>query len=136
MERFIQTLCDQNSCPSSEDKLLLKDVKEKWFSVKIMYKGLDPSPAIDFPYRLVWNPVVPPKIGFIAWESTWGKVLTLNHLKHHGMTFENSCFLCEEDEETIDQLLIHCKSAKTLWNFFCQLLGLAGFSRAQSFKPF
>ena len=70
VERFIQTLCDQNFCPLGEDRLLLKDVREKGFSVKIMYKGLDPSPAIEFPYRSVWNPVVPPKIGFFAWETT------------------------------------------------------------------
>ena len=123
VERFLQTLCDQNFCHSGEDKLLLKDVKEKWFSVKIMYKGLDPSPAIDFPYRLVWNPIVPPKIGFFSWEATWDKVLTLDHLKHRGMTFSNSRFLCEEDEETIDQLLIHYKSAKTLWNLFLSIVG-------------
>ena len=42
VERFLQTLCDPNFCPSGVDKLLLKDVKEKGFSVKIMYKGLDP----------------------------------------------------------------------------------------------
>ena len=70
VERFLQTLCDQNLCPLGEDKLLFKDVREKWFSVKIMYKGLDPSPAIEFPYRSVWNPVVSPKIGFFAWEAT------------------------------------------------------------------
>ena len=68
MVRFLQTLHDQNFLPMGEDKLLLKDVKEKWFSVKIMYKGFDLSPTFDFPYRLVWNPVVPPKIGVFAWE--------------------------------------------------------------------
>ena len=72
MERFLQTLYKQNFSPSGEDKLLLKDVREEWFSVKLMYKGLDPSPAIEFPYCSVWNPVVPPKIGFFAWEATWG----------------------------------------------------------------
>ena len=123
VERFLQTLCDQNFSPSSKDKLLLKDVREKGFSVKIMYKGLDPSPAIEFPYRSVWNPVVPPKIGFFAWEATWGKVLLLDQLKRHGMTFANICFLCEEDEETIDHLLIHYKSAKTLWNLFLSIIG-------------
>ena len=101
----------------------MKDVKEKRFSVKIMYKGLDPSPTIDFPYRLVWNPVVPSKIGFFAWEVSWGKVLMLDQLKRRGMTFANRCFMCEEDEETIDHLLIHCKSAKMLWNLFLSIVG-------------
>ena len=123
VERFRQTLCDQNFNPSGEDMLLLKGVKEKGFSVKIMYKGLDPSPTIEFPYRSVWNPVVPPKIGFFAWEATWGKVLRLDQLKRHEMTLANICFLCEEDEESIDHLLIHCKSAEMLWNLFLSIVG-------------
>ena len=53
-----------------EDKLLLKDVKEKGFSVKTMYKGFDISPAFDFPSCLIWNLVVPPKIGVL-----FGKLL-------------------------------------------------------------
>ena len=38
VERFLQTLCDQNFNPSSEDMLFLKGVKEKGFSVKFMKK--------------------------------------------------------------------------------------------------
>ena len=101
----------------------MKDVKEKGFSAKIMYKGLDPSPTIDFPYRLIWNLAVPPKIGFFAWEATWDKALTLDQLKCRGMTFANRRFLCEEDEETTDHLLIHCKSAQMLWNLFLSIVG-------------
>ena len=41
-------------------------------------------------------------------------MLTLDQLKLCGMNFSNRCFLCEEDEETIDHLLIHCKNAKML----------------------
>ena len=121
--RFLHTLHEFNYYPSGEDKLLLKNDKEKGFSVKIMYKGFDPSPAFDFPYRLVWNPVVPPKIGVFAWEATWGKVLTLNQLKRREMTLVNRCFMCEEDEENIDHLLIYCKSAKMLWNLFLSIVG-------------
>ena len=108
-----------------EDKLLLKNVKEKGFSVKIMYKGFDISPAFDFPYHLVWNPVVPLKIGVFAWEAAWSEVLTLDQLKCRGMTFANRCFMCEEEEETIDYLLIHFKSAKMLWDLFLSIVGIS-----------
>ena len=121
--RFLHTLHEFIYCPSGEDKLLLKNDKEKGFSVKSMYKGFDPSPAFEFPYRLIWNPVVPPKIGVFVWEATWGKVLTLDQLKRCGMTLVNRCFMCEEDEENIDHLLIHCKSAKMLWNLFLSIIG-------------
>ena len=41
------------------------------------------------------------------------------------MTFANICFMCEEDEETIDHLLIHCKSAKMLWDLFLSIVGIS-----------
>ena len=125
MTRFLQTLHDQNFHPNGEDMLLLKEVKAKSFSVKVMYKGYDISPAFDFPYCLIWNLVIPPKIGIFTWEAAWGKVLTLDNLKRRGMAFANRCFLCEEDEETIDHLLIHCKSAKMLWDLFLSIVGIS-----------
>ena len=72
----------------------------------------------------IWNPIVPPKLGFFAWEASWGKVLTLDQLKRRGFTLVNRCFLCEEEEETIDHLLIHCSTAKMLWNL---LLAIADY---------
>ena len=33
--------------------------------------------------------------------------------------------MCEEDEETIDHLLIHCKSAKMLWDLFLSIVGIS-----------
>ena len=86
MTRFLHTLHDQKVCPTGVDKLSLQNVKDRGFSVKSMYKGVDVSPAFDFPHRIVWNPVVPPKIGVFAWEAAWGKVLTLDQLKRRGMS--------------------------------------------------
>ena len=45
-------------------------------------------------------------------------MLTLDRLKKRGIPLVNRCFLCKDDEETIDHLLIHCSRAKMLWNFF------------------
>ena len=39
------------------------------------------------------------------------------------MAFANRYFMCEEDKETIDHLLIHCKSVKMLWNIFLSIVG-------------
>ena len=49
-------------------------------------------------------------------------MLTLDQLKRKGITLVNSCFLCEEEEETIDHLLIHCSKAKMLWNLFLAIM--------------
>ena len=52
-------------------------------------------------------------------------MLTLDQLKRRGMKFANICFMCEEEEETIDHLLIHCKFAKILWDLFLSIVGIS-----------
>ena len=64
-------------------------------------------------------------MGIFSWEAAWGKILTLDNLKRRGVAFANSCFMCEEDEETIYHLLIHCKSAKMLWDLFLTMVGIS-----------
>ena len=82
--------------------------------MKLMYRVLDLSHDVAFPSHSIWNLIIPPKIGLIACEASWGKVLTLDQLKSRGRALANRCFLCEDDKETIDHLLVHCKKARML----------------------
>ena len=116
MERFLHFLHNKKIRHFQEDRLLLKESITYGFSVRHMYRKLMYSLPIDFPCRSIWNPIVPLKLGFFAWEASWGKVLTLDQLKRRGIPLVNRCFLCEENEETIDHLLIHCLRAKMLWD--------------------
>ena len=52
-------------------------------------------------------------------------MLTLDQLKRRGMTFAKRCFMCEEEEETIDHLLIHCTFAKMLWDLLLSIVGIS-----------
>ena len=42
------------------------------------------------------------------------KVLTQNQLKRRGWILANRCFLCCDEEETINHILIHCPKARIL----------------------
>ena len=107
--------------PFQEDRLILKETRPNGFLVRFMYRKLMHYLPTDFPWRSIWNPIIPPKLGFFAWEASWGKVLTLDQLKRRGIPLVNMCFLCEE-EEIIDHLLIHCSRAKMLWNLFLAIM--------------
>ena len=39
-------------------------------------------------------------------------MLTLDQLKRRGRPLANRCYLCEEEEETLDHLLVHCLQAR------------------------
>ena len=51
---------------------------------------------------------MPPKVSLFAWEATWGKVLTLDLLKRRGWLVATKCFLCHEEEKSVNHILIHC----------------------------
>ena len=122
VERFLLVLHNKKIRPAQEDCLILKETRPDGFAVKLMYRKLIHFPPTDFPWYSIWNPIVPPKLDFFAWEASWDKVLTLDQLKRRGFTLVNRCFLCEEEEETIDHLLIHCSTAKMLWNLLLAIV--------------
>ena len=123
MDRFFQVLYREQIKPLMEDKIRFKGSKNEAFTMKSMYRVLDCSPHVVFPSRSIWNPVIPLRMGFFAWEASWGRVLTLDQLKRRGRALANRCFLCEEDEEDINHLLLHCKKAKMLWDLLLTIVG-------------
>ena len=121
--RFLQVLYRTQIRPLKEDKIIFKGSRNDVFSVSSMCRVLDCSPQVAFPSRLIWNPVLPPRLSFFGWEASWGKVLTLDQLKRRGRALANRCFLCEEDEEDINHLLLHCKKARMLWDLLFAIVG-------------
>ena len=81
---------------------------------------LPPSLFLLVPYGIL---LFPPRLVFFAWEESWGKVLTLGQFMRRGVTLANRCFLCEEEEESIDHLLIHFPRVKMLWELFLAIVG-------------
>ena len=111
---FLHVIQRKRVISSGEEGLLMKDVKDGRFSVKFLYLLLALARNLLFPSRLVWNPWVPTKVGFFAWEASLGKVLTLDQLKKRGRALANRCFLCGKGEVAVDHLLLHCSKAKIL----------------------
>ena len=109
MENFLLAIQPSKIISNKEDKLILKGNTASIYSVKLMYEVLNrpTSSPMTFPVQSVWNPFVPLKMGFFAWEVVWGKVLTLDQLKRRGRPLASRCYLCENEEESIDHLLVH-----------------------------
>ena len=63
-----------------------------------------PFVAIRLPISLV----------FFVWEAAWGKVLTLDQLKRRGRALANICYLCKDEDESVEQFLLHCSKARML----------------------
>ena len=68
--------------PVEEDKMVWKATTDGSYTVRSNLDVLEGGRGAEpFPKRLVWNQLVPTKVGFFGWEAWWGKVLTLDQLK-------------------------------------------------------
>ena len=64
-----------------EDDMIWTRLKNAKFSIKALYLDLELGCTISFPAGVIWNSWVLLEVDFFAWEATWAKVLTLDHLK-------------------------------------------------------
>ncbi|RVW16223.1 LINE-1 reverse transcriptase-like [Vitis vinifera] len=69
---------------SEEDSVLWKRGGHGIFGVKDAYNMLVVPNAFAFPIKCIWVDKVPTKVDFFAWETMWGKILTLDRLKKWG----------------------------------------------------
>ena len=100
--------------------------KSDKFSSKFLYLALEADCPVLFPSSCIWNVWVQPKISLFAWEDAWGKTLTLDLVQKRGWSLANRCFMCLENEGTIDHLLLHCsKTRRTLWELLFTLVGVS-----------
>ena len=74
------------------------------------------------PIKMIWNPLVPTKVGFFVWEVWWGKILTMDQLKKRGFSLANKCPFCEQTEEVLKHLFIHYPK---IWGLCTTLFSLS-----------
>ena len=97
-----------------EDSVLWKEGGKGQFRVKEAYSLLDRPLTVVFPKNKIWVEIVPTKIVFFVWETTWGKIMTLDRLQKRGWQLPNRCFLRACEEKNVNHILIHCTVARVL----------------------
>ena len=125
VERLLCCLEGKKVRGDEEDKVKWMASKDGDFSVKSLYRTMQPGSHAFFPSKIIWNSCVQPKLSFFAWEASWGRVLTLDRLQKRGWVMANRCFLCHKSEETIDHLLIHCEKTREVWMVFLSFFGVS-----------
>ena len=67
-----------------KDRLVWKAFKTGIFSVKSLYGILEDSREEQFPRKLIWDPCIPTKAGFFAWEVWWGEGFDYESISEKG----------------------------------------------------
>ncbi|KAJ9693622.1 hypothetical protein PVL29_009537 [Vitis rotundifolia] len=107
-----------------DDSLQWKENKNGTFSVKSFYSSLSRGIKPPFSARTIWTCWVPIRASFFGWEAAWSRLLTTDRLMRFVWSIPIRCFLCNNEEETIDHLLLFCEKARMLWLLIFSLFGV------------
>ena len=102
---------------------MFEPVKLKGFKVKAYNRVLASAGVEHFPWKSIWKPEVPTKVGFFLWVGSLGKILTDN-LRKWNIVLVGWCCVSKRGGETMDHLMLHCSVAREMWDMVFALFGV------------
>lgn len=67
-------------------------------------------------WRLIWKVKLPLKILTFIWKLLHDSLPVFEVLNNRGITISSKCLMCNEDEESINHLFMHCPFARVIWH--------------------
>ena len=103
------------------DELCSRPSIQKHFEVRCYYKVLATFRVESFPWKSVLMPKISTKVDFFFWVASLRNILTMKNRRKCNIILVSWCYMCKRDEETIDHLLLHCPTARELWDMVFSL---------------
>ena len=76
----------------------------------------------------IWRSWAPPKCSFFLWLALHDRCWTADRLARRNLPHPEKCLLCDQEEETINHLLVGCVFSRQFWVLLLQRIGLAQLS--------
>ena len=78
---------------------------------RAMFIGTVRNPAI----QRVWKNWVPLRVKFFTWLALKKRLWTADRQRRHNLDAHDLCWLCNQEAETVDHLLVSCSFTKVIW---------------------
>lgn len=106
------------------DKLIWSWSPDGRYSARSAYRMLH-SGAIAFRgHSLIWRTWAPLRVKIFLWLTFKRKHWTADRRARHGLPATDAYYLCDQEAETIDHLIIRCPFTREIWHFVLQVVGL------------
>ena len=94
------------------------------YSSKSAYEAFFVGSIKFGPWRRIWKTWAPPRCRFFIWLVIHNRVWTADRLTKRNLPHPEACPFCDQEEETINHLLMGCVFAREVWTICLQQLGL------------
>jgi hypothetical protein len=81
--------------------------------------------SVDFePGERIWKSWAPPECKFFIWLASLNRCWTADRLARRGLDHPGKCVLCDQQQETIQHILISCVFSRNIWWQILSRVGL------------
>jgi len=88
------------------------------------------------PSERIWKSWAPPRCKFLVWLASLNMCWTADRLAHRGLDHQDKCLLCDQQEETVQHILISCVFTRDIWWQILNKVGLQFLSPGLEEKVF
>jgi hypothetical protein len=84
------------------------------------------------PFERIWKSWAPPKCRLFMWLAAHKRCWTSNRLARRGLPHPEHCPLCDQEDETLDHLLVSCVFTRQFWYTVLRQVGLQSLAPQQT----
>jgi hypothetical protein len=106
------------------------------YSAKSAYEAFFIGSTTFRPWERIWKTWAPKTCRFFMWLATHNKCWTTDKLARRGLPHPTRCPHCDQEEETINHLLVLCVFAREFWFVLLWKVGLQALSPQQDEPSF
>jgi len=122
--------------PDVEDVHIWQFSASGQYSAKSAYESFFLGSTQFGPYERIWNTWAPPKCHFFLWLVAHNRCWTADRLARRWLPHPEQCPLCDQEDETINHLLVSYVFARQFWYFLLRQVGLHSLSPQPSDTSF
>jgi hypothetical protein len=108
-------LADRELNPDLEDSHIWQFSSSGKYSAKSAYEAMFVGAICFQPWERIWKSWAPGKCKFFMWLVAHNKCWTADRLAKRGLPHPEKCPLCDQEEETINHLILSCVFARQAW---------------------
>jgi len=98
-----------------EDARMWSASKDGLFLVSSFFSALSIKLRERSDVCSLWKLKAPPRVVIFRWLALRKRILTMDNLRRRGRIVVNGCQMCLREEEFVDHLMLHCKTAQAIW---------------------
>jgi hypothetical protein len=110
--------------PQTPDQYKWNLTHDGSYSSKSAYAAFFEGSIKFGPWRRIWKTWAPPRCKFFIWLVFHNRVWTADRLAKRNLPHPDACPLCDQEDETINHLLVGCVFARQVWSLVLQQLRL------------